>query len=441
MPSPAKRVFITGRDLTYPQCAQRNEAIDRSIFTGDITVYNRSQGYARKLLKPDVCKHATEFIKRNRPACRILFGQPVCVFAILVIEQAFQVFIAMNDAEDVSRVTFRRLTALLSLCLVDDEIRHERQEQLGCISVPILIDIQQKTDGVRYRARKRRGNYLRDCQFPTLLSVGVNLVDNERDNNQCDYPSHDYSSSFAVEAVFPSGYDRLMNPLKFLFSLLLMPIRILNADNRNVDAAYKAVLQKSRKYTPDFRREALGKEIADSLDDYINSEAELAPDERTFSKSDSSEYEYGRDLTEGIYYSGPKAAEDGLRRLREKLVLEESFSPYLVRLLREKGLDHVSVYKKAGIDRKLFSKIISRPEYTPSKKTVLALAISMEMDIDETRVFLEKAGYALSKSILTDVIVTYFISRGIHDMSIIAKALDCYGRNLKSRAEADNFID
>lgn len=217
-----------------------------------------------------------------------------------------------------------------------------------------------------------------------------------------------------------------------------MPLSILN-DDRRMDAAYKAVLQKSRKYTKAYRREVLGDEIADGLDAFISSEAEFDSAERVFGKSDSAEYENGRDLTEGTYYSGPKAAEEGLRHLREKLVLEEAFSPYLVRLLRERGLDHVAVYKKADIDRKLFSKIISRPEYTPSKKTVLALAIAMELNLDETRTFLEKAGYGLSKSILIDVIVTYFISRGIHDKAIIAKALDCYGKNLKSRSETDGL--
>ena len=238
-----------------------------------------------------------------------------------------------------------------------------------------------------------------------------------------------------VEAFFSSGYDVMMNLLKFFFSLLLMPLRIINADSRNVDEAYKSILRNKEIFTPDYRRHVLGKETADGLDAFILSNAERASEEPSSVQPDYEQYERGRDLSKGIYYSSPKAAEEGLRRLREKLILEEAFSPYLVRLLREKNIDHAAAYKKAGIDRRLFSKIISRPEYVPSKKTVLALAIGMGLDIDETRAFLEKAGYALSKSILTDVIVAYFISRGIYDMDVIAKALGCYGCDLKSRSE------
>ena len=225
-----------------------------------------------------------------------------------------------------------------------------------------------------------------------------------------------------------------MKLLKFLFSLLFMPLSIL-IESRGLDNAYKAVLQNHHKYTMAYRKEALGEKIADDLDAFIRNEADLSPEEKVCGKPDSDEYENGRDLSKGVYYSDPYAAKDFLRMLREQLILEEAFSPYLVRVLREKQLDRVAVYKKAGIDRKLFSKIISCPEYTPSKKTVLSLAIAMELNLDETRLFLEKAGFALSKSILTDVIVTYFISRGIYDMSVIENALDCYGRNLKSRNE------
>ncbi len=230
-----------------------------------------------------------------------------------------------------------------------------------------------------------------------------------------------------------------MNPFKAILSLILLPLRALDSDSRNVDEAYKSLLRNREKFTPDYRRSVLGNETADELDAFILSNAKSASEEPESEQSDRNEYEHGRDLSEGIYYSGPKAAEEGLRRLREKLVLEEAFSPYLVRILREKGIDHATAYKKAGIDRRLFSKIISRPEYIPSKKTVLALAIGIGLDIDETRTFLEKAGYALSKSILTDVIVSFFISRGIHDMDEIVKALSCYGSDLTSRAEMERL--
>lgn len=89
--------------------------------------------------------------------------------------------------------------------------------------------------------------------------------------------------------------------------------------------------------------------------------------------------------------------------------LQETFVQYLFKIIDEKGLKDSQVYKKSNIDRKLFSKIRSNIHYTPSKNTILALAIGLELNLEETKLFLEKAGYALSKSILTDVIVEYYI--------------------------------
>ena len=89
--------------------------------------------------------------------------------------------------------------------------------------------------------------------------------------------------------------------------------------------------------------------------------------------------------------------------------LQETFVQYLFKIIDVKGLKDSDVYKKANIDRKLFSKIRSNINYSPSKNTLLALAIGLELNLDETKLFLEKAGYALSRSILTDVIVEYYI--------------------------------
>ena len=89
--------------------------------------------------------------------------------------------------------------------------------------------------------------------------------------------------------------------------------------------------------------------------------------------------------------------------------MQETFVQYLFKIIDAKGVKDSEVYKKANIDRKLFSKIRSNVNYLPSKNTLLALAIGLELNLDETKSFLEKAGFALSKSILTDVIVEYYI--------------------------------
>ena len=124
---------------------------------------------------------------------------------------------------------------------------------------------------------------------------------------------------------------------------------------------------------------------------------------------------------ECVMYECPVEETSSLNELLEQV--DEGFSQTLLRMIDEKHMTDAECYKRANIDRRLFSKIRNNPDYRPGKSTVLAFAVALRLTLAETRALLERAGFALSHSSKLDIVVEYCIRTGHYDVIEINQIL------------------
>lgn len=109
---------------------------------------------------------------------------------------------------------------------------------------------------------------------------------------------------------------------------------------------------------------------------------------------------------------------------------DQSFQEMLFDLIDRSGMTDVECYKKANVDKRIFSKIKGNKDYRPSKQTAIAFAISLQLDLDETQALLATVGFTLSRSTVFDKIIRYFIQTGNYDVFEINEALFEFDQNL-----------
>ena len=157
----------------------------------------------------------------------------------------------------------------------------------------------------------------------------------------------------------------------------------------------------------------------------------LSSSDGAFKKPDK-EYVFVEDSMPAPSAMAPQDEDAAIEEMESKLAermehMSDTFPEYLLYLIQQKGMKNAEVYKRAIVDKKVFSKIKNNPDYHPQKLTALCLCVGARLNMDETRDLLARAGYALSPCSKTDIIFSYFIEHGIYDMIELDIQLEEHG--------------
>lgn len=194
-------------------------------------------------------------------------------------------------------------------------------------------------------------------------------------------------------------------------------------DDRYVGDAEKAEYGADR-YAVNDRRRAMLQAMRE--DDLIRPEADEAACKASF---DAAKPQMYRPALCPKAAMRPKAEPKASAPQSLKAILggvESTFSEHLLDLLKERGEKDSDVYRRAEISRQLFHKIINKKDYQPTKSTAIQLALGLRLNLAQTQKLLEKAGYSLTRSSKTDLVVQYFIERGEYSIVTVNTALyDC----------------